>query len=71
MAIGSIGTDWHRQLVRWRTRRINPERTARSWNFGDCSVALRNILYQYRPLDEAEFWFMDYHFQIVEMAYLR
>mgnify|MGYP001175412870 FL=1 len=39
--------------------------------FGKCGVALRNVLYQDRPLNEAEFLFMDNHFQVLEMAYLR
>ena len=39
--------------------------------FGKCAVALRHVLYQDRPLTEAEFLFMDNHFQVLEMAYLR
>jgi len=39
--------------------------------FGKCAVALRNVLYQDRPLNEAEFLFMDNHFQVLQMAYLR
>jgi hypothetical protein len=39
--------------------------------FGRCAVTLRNVLYQDRALDEAEFSFMDNHFQVLEMAYLR
>jgi hypothetical protein len=39
--------------------------------FGRCAVALRNVLYQDRALDEAEFSFMDNHFQVLQMAYLR
>ena len=39
--------------------------------FGACAVALRNVLYQDRSLAEAEFRFMDNHFQVLEMAYLR
>lgn len=39
--------------------------------FGACAVALRSILYQDRPLAEAEFRFMDNHFHLLEIAYLR
>jgi hypothetical protein len=39
--------------------------------FGKCAVALRNVLYQDRALTEAELLFMENHFQVVQMAYLR
>ena len=39
--------------------------------FGKYAVGLRNVLYQDRLLTEAEFLFMDNHFQVVQMAYLR
>jgi hypothetical protein len=39
--------------------------------FGKCAVALRNMLYQDRSLNEMEFHFMENHFRVVEMAYLR
>jgi hypothetical protein len=39
--------------------------------FGKCAVALRNVLYQDGSLNEAEFLFMDNHFQVLHMAYLR
>jgi hypothetical protein len=39
--------------------------------FGKCAVALRDVLYQDRSLTEAEFLFMDNHFQVLQMAYLR
>ncbi|MEP6959562.1 MAG: hypothetical protein ABI980_12600 [Nitrospirota bacterium] len=39
--------------------------------FGKCAVALRDALYQDRSLTAMEFHFMDNHFQVVEMAYLR
>ena len=39
--------------------------------FGKWAVALRNVLYQDRSLNEAEFLFMDNHFQVLQMAYLR
>ncbi len=37
--------------------------------FGKCAVALRNVLYQDRPLNEVEFLFMDNHFLVLQMAY--
>jgi len=39
--------------------------------FGKCAVALRNVLYQDRALNEVEFLFIENHFQVVQMAYLR
>jgi hypothetical protein len=40
--------------------------------FGKCAVALRDVLlYQDRPLTEAEFLFMDNHFLVLQIAYLR
>ena len=39
--------------------------------FGKCAVALREVLYQDRPLDETEFRFIDNHFQLLQMAYFR
>ena len=39
--------------------------------FAHCVSALRNLFYQKRPLDEAEFIFMDKSFEVLQMAYLR
>jgi hypothetical protein len=39
--------------------------------FAKCAVAMRNVLYQDRSLEQAEFLFMERHFQVLEMAYLR
>jgi hypothetical protein len=39
--------------------------------FAKCAVALRHVLYQDRPLNEVEFLFIENHFQVLEMAYLR
>lgn len=39
--------------------------------FGRCAVALRNVLYQDRALNTMELHFMDNHFQVLQMAYLR
>ena len=39
--------------------------------FAHCVSALRNLFYEKRSLDEAEFIFMDKSFQVLQMAYLR
>ena len=39
--------------------------------FARCAVALRHVLYQDRALNEVEFLFIENHFQVLEMAYLR
>lgn len=39
--------------------------------FGDCASTLRDLLYDDRALDPEEFLFMDKHFQVLHMAYLR
>ena len=39
--------------------------------FRKCAAAMCHVLYQDRHLNEAEFVFMDTHFQVLEMAYLR
>jgi hypothetical protein len=39
--------------------------------FGKCAVALRDVLYQDRPLNKVEFLFMDNHFLVLQMAYYR
>ena len=39
--------------------------------FGKCAVALRNVLYQDRALNEVEFLYIENHFQVLQMAYLR
>ena len=39
--------------------------------FGTCAVVLRNVLYQDRALNEVEFLFIENHFRVLEMAYLR
>lgn len=39
--------------------------------FRKCAEALREVLYQDRPLDETEFLFIDNQFQVLQMAYLR
>ncbi len=39
--------------------------------FGKCAVSLRNVLYQDKALNSMELHFMDNHFQVLQMAYLR
>ena len=39
--------------------------------FGKSAVALRSVLYQDRSLSKVEFQFMENHFQVLQMAYLR
>jgi hypothetical protein len=39
--------------------------------FGKCAVALRHVLYQDRSLNEIEVLFIENHFQVLQMAYLR
>jgi hypothetical protein len=39
--------------------------------FGKCAVSLRHALYQDRSLTTMEFHFMDNHFQVLQMAYVR
>jgi hypothetical protein len=39
--------------------------------FAKCAIAMRNALYQDKPLTEVEFLFMENHFQVIEMAHLR
>ena len=39
--------------------------------FGQCAAGLRDVLYDDRVVDDDEFVFIDKHFQILQMAYLR
>jgi len=39
--------------------------------FGQCASVLRDVLYDDRALADEEFIFIDKHFQILNMAYLR
>ena len=39
--------------------------------FSHCVSEMRTLFYHERPLDEAEFIFMDKSFQALQMAYLR
>lgn len=39
--------------------------------FAKYAVALRNVLYEDKPLNEMEIVFIENHFQVLEMAFLR
>ena len=39
--------------------------------FGKCAVTLRNVPYKDRALQTMELHFIDNHFQVLQMAYLR
>ncbi len=39
--------------------------------FGECAAVLRTILYQDAALSDTEFLFIENHFQVLQMAYLR
>ena len=41
------------------------------YQFGQCASVLRDVLYDDRALDDEEFIFIDKHFQILQLAYLR
>jgi hypothetical protein len=41
------------------------------YQFGQCASVLRDILYDDRALNDEEFIFIDKHFQILQLAYLR
>ena len=47
------------------------DRADRLHRFGKCASVLRDLLYDDAPLNEEEFVFIDKHFQILNMAYLR
>lgn len=39
--------------------------------FGRCAMALRNVLDEDKLLDDMELLFIENHFQVIQMAYLR
>ena len=39
--------------------------------FGRCAIALRNVLDEDKPLNDMELLFVENHFHVVQMAYLR
>ena len=39
--------------------------------FGQCATVLRDVLYDDRAVNDEDFIFIDRHFQILQMAYLR
>jgi hypothetical protein len=60
-----------RRAVRAEEGRVQKDGRDALHEFARCASALRNLFYEERPLDEAEFNFMDKSFQVLEMAYLR
>ena len=67
----AIGTQLH-QTAREAADSKNTKETDNTLReFGKCAVALRNVLYQDQLLTEPEFVFIDNHFQVLQMAYLR
>jgi hypothetical protein len=49
----------------------NGERADMLHRIGQCTSVLRDVLYDDGVLDEEEFIFIDKHFQILNLAYLR
>ena len=50
----------------------NTNATANSLReFRRCALGLREVLYRDTPLNETEFLYLDNHFKVLEMAYLR
>ena len=52
-------------------RMPNDDRGEILHRFGQCAGVLRDVLYDDRGIDDEEFVFIDRHFQILQMAYLR
>jgi|RhiMetdeSRZDD1v2_1073273.scaffolds.fasta_scaffold182647_3 hypothetical protein len=49
----------------------NEDRAEILHRFGHSAAVLRDVLYDDRVVDEQEFVFIDKHFQILQLAYLR
>ena len=67
----AVGTQLHQTAREVADATGQPGTDSTLMEFGACAAALRTILYQDRPLAEAEIRFMDSHFKVLEMAYLR
>lgn len=52
-------------------RLLQGDRSDMLHRFGQCASVLRDVLYDDSALDEEEFVFIDKHFQILNLAYLR
>ena len=59
------------QAARAQEGRVQKDDRDALHEFAHCVSALRNLFYQKRPLDEAEFIFIDKSFEVLQMAYLR
>jgi hypothetical protein len=68
LAIETLLAQTSRELA---TIKDNNETDDTLREFGKCAVSSRHVLYQDRPLNTIEFNFMDNHFQVLQMAYLR
>ena len=47
------------------------ERASALKEFGHCAENIRKVFYQDEPLADTEFFFIENHFRVLEMAYLR
>ena len=54
-----------------RDAHVPDDRADRLHQFGECASVLRDMLYDVRAPEDEEFIFIDKHFQILNMAYLR
>ena len=54
-----------------KTGTPNDDRGEILHRFGQSAAVLRDVLYDDRVVDDEEFIFIDKHFQILQMAYLR
>jgi hypothetical protein len=68
MAVETLFAQTAREVVDAKDNN-EPDNTLRE--FGKCAVALRNVLYQDRALNEVELLYIENHFQVLQMAYLR
>ena len=67
----AVGTPVHQTARQGGETKEGHERDSTLSEFGRYAVTMRTVVYQDRALDEAEFSFMDNHFQVLETAYLR
>jgi hypothetical protein len=68
MAVETLIAQTAREVVGAKDHN-EPDNTLRE--FGKSAVALRNVLHQDGALNEAELLFIENHFQVLQMAYLR
>jgi len=68
MAVETLFAQTAREVV---SAKDNNETDNTLREFGKCAVALRNVLHQDRALNEVELLYIENHFQVLQMAYLR